>query len=92
MKMDYILLIGLFVFYYPIMMSIMWISGGILFYLKYEFRKNELPPLSSFPAFSIVIPCHNEEKSIKKCIESVLNQTRPADQVRIRWGNIKFGG
>ena len=30
---------------------------------------------------SILIPCHNEEKSIKRCIQSCLDQTRPADEV-----------
>ena len=30
---------------------------------------------------SILIPCHNEEKSIKKCVESCLNQTRKADEI-----------
>lgn len=30
---------------------------------------------------SILIPCHNEGKSIRRCIESCLNQTRKADQI-----------
>lgn len=30
---------------------------------------------------SILIPCHNEEKSIKKCIDSCINQTRNADEI-----------
>lgn len=30
---------------------------------------------------SILIPCHNEEKSIKKCVESCLNQSRKADEI-----------
>jgi cellulose synthase/poly-beta-1,6-N-acetylglucosamine synthase-like glycosyltransferase len=30
---------------------------------------------------SILIPCHNEEKSIKQCVESCLNQTRKADEI-----------
>lgn len=32
---------------------------------------------------SILIPAHNEEKSIKATIESCLNQTRPADEVLV---------
>ena len=31
--------------------------------------------------FSIIIPCHNEEKSIRKCVESCLAQTRKIDQL-----------
>ena len=30
---------------------------------------------------SILIPCHNEEKSIEACVLSCLNQTRPADEI-----------
>ena len=30
---------------------------------------------------SVLIPCHNEEKSIKKCVESCLAQTRKADEI-----------
>lgn len=30
---------------------------------------------------SILIPCHNEEKSIAQCVLSCLNQSRPADEI-----------
>ncbi len=30
---------------------------------------------------SILIPCHNEDKSIAKCIDSCLMQSRPADEI-----------
>ncbi|MFH0852734.1 MAG: glycosyltransferase family 2 protein [bacterium] len=30
---------------------------------------------------SILIPCHNEEKSIAKCVNACLNQTRPPDEI-----------
>ncbi|MDP3882878.1 MAG: glycosyltransferase family 2 protein [Candidatus Staskawiczbacteria bacterium] len=32
---------------------------------------------------SILIPCHNEELTIKRCLESCLKQTRPADEIII---------
>ena len=32
---------------------------------------------------SILIPCHNEEKSIAKCVDSCLRQTRKADQILV---------
>lgn len=32
---------------------------------------------------SILIPCHNEEKSIQACVQSCLDQTRPADQILV---------
>jgi len=38
-----------------------------------DFKKN--------PTISILIPCHNEEKMIARCVRSCLDQTRPADQI-----------
>lgn len=32
---------------------------------------------------AVLIPCYNEEKSIKKCVQSCLNQTRKPDQVLV---------
>ncbi|MBP6926430.1 MAG: glycosyltransferase [Candidatus Pacebacteria bacterium] len=32
---------------------------------------------------SVIIPCHNEEKSIRACVESCLSQTRPFDQILV---------
>jgi cellulose synthase/poly-beta-1,6-N-acetylglucosamine synthase-like glycosyltransferase len=34
-------------------------------------------------SISILIPCHNEEKSIRSCLESCLAQTRPFDQILV---------
>jgi N-acetylglucosaminyltransferase len=32
---------------------------------------------------TIIIPAHNEERSIKRTVESCINQTRPADQILV---------
>ena len=32
---------------------------------------------------SVLVPAHDEEKSIKKCIQSCLEQTRPADEILV---------
>jgi cellulose synthase/poly-beta-1,6-N-acetylglucosamine synthase-like glycosyltransferase len=32
---------------------------------------------------TILVPCYNEEKTIRKCVLSWLNQTRPADQILV---------
>src|SRR3989344_6745127 len=37
--------------------------------------------LQNRPKITILIPCHNEEKGIKQCIESCIAQTRRADQI-----------
>ncbi len=33
------------------------------------------------PTISVLIPCHNEEKSIRACVRSCLNQTRLPDEI-----------
>ena len=33
------------------------------------------------PSISILVPCYNEEKTIRKCVLSWLNQTHPADEI-----------
>jgi cellulose synthase/poly-beta-1,6-N-acetylglucosamine synthase-like glycosyltransferase len=35
------------------------------------------------PTISIMIPCHNEEKTIARCVESCLAQSRPAEMILV---------
>ena len=49
-------------------------------------RRDSFAQFNSFQRYmkiSILIPCHNEEKSIRQCVESCLSQTRPADQILV---------
>jgi len=47
----------------------------------------ERPPVShrraSSMSMTVLVPCHNEEKGIGACIESILAQTRKADQILV---------
>lgn len=55
----------MFVFIYPIAMSIIWIIGGIYFWTIYEVKeKGSVSSLNTFPNISILVPCHNEANSI----------------------------
>ncbi len=38
---------------------------------------------NGFPFVSIIIPCRNEEKHIKRCLESVLEQSYPVDRMEV---------
>ena len=59
-------LMSLYVYSYPIAMSIIWVIGGLFFWMSYELKeKGALRTLSSFPNISILVPCHNEETSIE---------------------------
>ena len=47
--------------------------------------KSLLPQINSLslPAVSLVIPCRNEEKHIPRCLESILSNDYPKDQLEI---------
>jgi biofilm PGA synthesis N-glycosyltransferase PgaC len=72
---NFIIFISLFVFWYPLVMSTVWIIGGILFYQRRE-KKPGLP-LTEIPLVSILIPCYNEEATIENTLKQLdkLNYT-----------------
>ena len=66
-----------FIFLYPLLMSFVWMIGGLLFYYRHERRRFQAPPLATFPMFSILVPCHNEAAQIGETIEQLLTVTYP---------------
>ena len=61
-----------FVFYYPLIMSILWMIGGICFYLRWEKGREETAPkLDRYPLVSVLIPAHNEERDIADAVHSI---------------------
>jgi len=68
-----------FVFWYPLIMSMLWIVGGVLFYLKIE--RNSLPPLMEAPFVSILVPCYNEEDTIDETISHLERLNYPDYEV-----------
>lgn len=59
--------IELFVFWYPAIMSVVWVVGGLIFYLSNE-RKGPLP-LYETPLVSILVPCFNEADTIENTVK-----------------------
>jgi biofilm PGA synthesis N-glycosyltransferase PgaC len=68
-----------FVFYYPFIMSLVWIIGGLIFYFTKE-NKMDYTMLNP-PMVSILIPCYNEESTIIKTIESLKDLDYPNYEV-----------
>ena len=62
-------LIEIYVFWYPVIMSLAWIIVGVIFYFSNE-RKKPLP-LNNTPMVSILVPCYNEEETIANTIEQL---------------------
>lgn len=68
-----------FVFFWPLFMSGIWITGGIYFWLHRErhWRWNaDMPPpaLPGNPSVSILIPCFNEGLNARETISAALAQ------------------
>lgn len=59
-------MIELFVFWYPAIMSVVWIAGGLIFYFFNE--KREALPLYKTPKVSILVPCYNEADTVENTI------------------------
>jgi len=78
-----------FLFFYPLFMSALWVSGGIYFWWHWE-RKwawderhghREVPQLPGQPLVSILIPCHNEAVNGEETLLSALRQNYPNIEV-----------
>ena len=67
--------LGYFVFLYPLYMSVVWIIGGLIFFMRWETKA--APQLDEYPPFSIIIPAHNEEANIEQTVENLKDLNYP---------------
>jgi len=60
-------------YYYPFFMAYIWMIGTIYYYFLWERNRKitQVPHFEEYPLVSILIPCHNEEKHIERCIKSL---------------------
>lgn len=75
-----------FVFFWPLFMSVFWITGGLYFWFQLErhwpWGNNTPPPaLMNGPLISILIPCFNEEVNARETIGAALAQRYPNIEV-----------
>lgn len=82
---DLFLILLDFTFYYPLVMSIVWVTGAIYYYFYREsrdHRKPDDPPVfaDTLPV-SFLIPCHNEAENIIETIQSLLDQDYPEFEI-----------
>ena len=71
-------LLAKFIFYYPVVMSIVWMIGGIFFYWRRERNVSKEPPeLKRYPLVSVLIPAHNEGWDIEETVLAILNNKYP---------------
>jgi biofilm PGA synthesis N-glycosyltransferase PgaC len=66
-----------FVYLYPLLMTFVWMIGGLIFHRRLEYGSSDFPSLSEYPLFSILIPCHNEERHISETVLQLLEVDYP---------------
>ena len=72
---------GAYIFYYPIIMSLIWMIGGIYYHFRYERNQSEYPALTAHPLMSVLIPARNEAPNIRETVEAVLVSAYPNYEV-----------
>ncbi len=74
-----------FAFFYPLFMSFIWMTGGLIYFFHWEKRGEEKvdepPELESYPPVSILIPCRNESDNVKATIGWALASDYPDFEV-----------
>jgi len=70
-----------FVFYYPLLMSYVWMVAAIRYYVKWERSETDSfeqqPVLPEYPPVSIIVPCHNEGPNVRETIAALTQQDYP---------------
>lgn len=69
-----------FAFFYPLAMSLVWMSGGLIYFMRWERKEPSRvkpPALSSYPMVSLIVPCHNEGEQVRETIAYLAAQTYP---------------
>ena len=65
---------------YPVVMALVWVVGGIAYYLR---RERGQAPVERPPAFAVtppatvLVPCHNEGPNVRETLEAILEQRYP---------------
>jgi biofilm PGA synthesis N-glycosyltransferase PgaC len=74
-----------YVFFYPVLMSLVWMIGGIGFYLRFErkpHRRVDQPPLREhYPLIAVLVPCYNEEANVEETVDALMELRYPNFEV-----------
>lgn len=74
-----------YVFLYPVLMSVVWMIGGIAFYLRFERKPhrivNQPPSRDDYPLIAVLVPCFNEEAHAEETIDALMELEYPNFEV-----------
>lgn len=69
-----------YVFYFPFFMAYLWMAGGLAFHAQFEEEEpvdDKQPVLRKWPMVSILVPCYNEEATVREVILGLQQQRYP---------------
>ena len=64
--------LAIYVFWYPLIMSLIWIAGAFIFHWRREYKGDIDLNRKDWPMVSILIPCYNEEATIEETIRHMV--------------------
>jgi len=68
-------------YYYPLFMAYLWMTGAMFFYLRFERPTRDQPPgppeLREYPMVCVLVPCHNEGRTIGDTVDYLLASVYP---------------
>ncbi|HET9555389.1 MAG TPA: poly-beta-1,6-N-acetyl-D-glucosamine synthase [Anaeromyxobacteraceae bacterium] len=73
-----------FVFYYPLLMSFLWMGGALVFWWRFERggpAYDRPPVLPGTPPVSVLIPCYNEGENAQETVSHALALDYPEFEV-----------
>ncbi len=74
-----------FAYFYPLAMAYVWIAGGVLYYLQWEYGRPTgaagLDDMRDYPPVSILVPCHNEGENLRETIAVLERQNYPGFEI-----------
>jgi biofilm PGA synthesis N-glycosyltransferase PgaC len=74
-----------YVFFYPVLMSVVWMVGGISFFFRFERQPhrivNQPPERDDYPLIAVLVPCFNEEAHVEETIEAQMELQYPNFEV-----------
>ena len=74
-----------FVFFYPFFMAYVWMAGGIVHFLLFEWGQKDtldvLESLADLPRVSILVPCFNEGDNVREVIGHLMQLEYPNYEV-----------
>jgi biofilm PGA synthesis N-glycosyltransferase PgaC len=69
-----------YAFFYPWVMSLLWMSGGFVYYLRFErggADREQPPSLDSYPFVTLIVPCFNEGTLVRETVAHLAAQRWP---------------